>query len=385
MSAELGHRTGEQAPVFRISLLGPFRIGKTTLITALFGGTQDLMAGTGVTIRPADPVTRANLAQNRQQLDGAILDGEFTAASLMATMDPFTFRLKLDPGVPDAEINIELLDFPGGWVNSADPLLQAADDWRECREFITQSTILVIPVDATLLMEAALASHRKAALRLLCIAQVEEVARDWAIERSRRRAEPAQVAFCPIKCESYFDDNGGMRNMSADLSRRFRETYHSVIKAIKDEAPHATALYVPIDTIGCVEVKSVDWSADQGTGQITFAASYRTREPRRISRVGEADLVRGICRHLVDGRRTLDAQDGEILAGLAAEARESAILDQGFFRNVRLWLTSEHSAREQAAWSRSREAEAAWRRAAALDAVIRKIAEFWPGPRTEAL
>lgn len=237
----------------------------------------------------------------------------------------------------------------------------------------------------TLLMEAVEASHRKAMLQMLMIAEVEEIARDWAIERGRRRAEPAAVVFCPIKCESYFSDNGGRRDMSADLSRRFHDAYYSAIKGVKDEAPHATLLYMPIDTIGCVEVQNARWRESQiGWGK-EFEAWYRIREPRRISRVGAADLVGVICRHLVEGRRALDARDGEILAGLAAEARASASLDQGFFRNVGLWLTSERAAREHAAWSRSREAETAWGRVAALDAVVRKIAEFRVYPRAEVL
>ena len=383
--AEPGHRTGELAPVFRIGLLGPARIGKTALITALLEGTPDQLAGTGLTICPADPVTGARLAQNRRHLDGGIAGGKFTTVSLRPMSYPFTFRLTLDPGVPDAEISIEVLDFPGGWVNPADRPPQAASEWRECREFVTQSTILAVPVDATLLMEAARSSHYEAMDRLLSITQVEEVARDWAIERSRRRAELAQVVFCPVKCETYFNDNGGQRNRAAELSRRFRDAYGAVITAIKDEAPHATLLYAPVDTIGCVEVESADWPVDDGTGEATFAPSYRIRAPHRISRIGTDDLLRAICQHLVEARRTLDARDAEILAKLAAEARESASLDQGFIRNARLWLTSEQSAREQAAWTRSREAEAASRRVTALDAVIRRIAESRFGPRTEVL
>ena len=44
--------------------------------------------------------------------------------------------------------------------------------------------------------------------RLLDVLAVEQVARNWAIERNLRPAEPALLVFCPVKCESYFTDNG---------------------------------------------------------------------------------------------------------------------------------------------------------------------------------
>jgi hypothetical protein len=53
-----------------------------------------------------------------------------------------------------------------------------------------------------------------------------------------------------------FSGNGGLRNMSAELSQRFQEVYAGVIKAVRDEHPAATMLYATVDTIGCVELKA---------------------------------------------------------------------------------------------------------------------------------
>ena len=247
---------------FKIGLLGPSRVGKTSLVTALLAESRNLLAGSGVAMSPVGRPTEAKLVQNRQDLEGEILSGEFSSVSLRSTMEPFTFKLSLDPGVPGSEINIELLDFPGGWLEVGNRPAEASGDWESCRSFITQSTILLIPVDAALLMEATEAKHWQTVSRLLTIAAMESVARDWAINRKRRDREPALVAFCPVKCESYFSDNGGFFNKKAELERRFRETYASVIKAVRDEAPLAAMMYVPVDTLGCVEIIDGKWQLD---------------------------------------------------------------------------------------------------------------------------
>ncbi len=172
---------------FKIGLLGPSRVGKTSLVTALLAESRNLLAGTGVGMHTMGRGTEAKLVQNRQELEGDILAGEFSPASLRGTVEPFVFQLKLDPGVPEAEIDIELLDFPGGWLEVDRRPLQATADWETCRAFINQCTILLIPVDAALLMEAISGPHRRAMSRLLTVVAVEEVARDWARERNRRR------------------------------------------------------------------------------------------------------------------------------------------------------------------------------------------------------
>jgi hypothetical protein len=370
---------------FKIGLLGPSRVGKTSLVTAVLTESHDMLAGSGVAMRAADRETEDKLIQNRQQLEGDILAGEFRPGSLVSTLEPFTFRLKLDPGVPSSEINIELLDFPGGWLEGRNRPDQYGADWDACRAFITQSTILLIPVDAALLMEAVEKDHKRALGRLLTTVSVEQVARDWAIERNRRPAEPALAAFCPVKCESYFADNGGRRNKSAELARRFRDVYGGVIDAIRAEAPKAAVLYSPVDTIGCVELIDAAWPLDEPTGLPTFSATYLIRAPRKVSRKGVDDVMRAMCRQLVQGRRMLTADEGETLTARAEQARQYAARDEGFFRNIWMWINGERDARERAAQTRGREAEEAWRRVAALDVVLEQIASARYGLRVQEL
>ena len=374
----------EISATFKIGLLGPTQVGKTSLVTALLAESQVLLAGSGVAMRTVGVETEDKIASNRRDLEGDLLAGEFRPGSLRGNVEPFTFTLKLDPGVEGAQINLELLDFPGGWLSAQRPE-QHERDWQECRHFITNSTVLLVPVDAAVLMEAAQGDHKRAIPHLLTTFEVEQIARDWAIERNRRPNEPALVAFCPVKCESYFTDNGGRRNKSTQLIKAFRDVYEHTLDAIRSEAPKATILYTPVDTIGCVEIVDAEWSTGEGAARPGFSARYRIRQPAKIQRVGVNDVMRALCRQLIAGRRMVNAEYGEILTGEAEQARRYAERKEGLFRDLWLLISTERRTRRLAVETRSQEAEEAWRRVAALDTVLEQIAAVRYGPRVYVL
>lgn len=85
---------------FKIGLLGPTRVGKTSLVTALLAESSNLLAGSGVEMRTVGHETERRLTRNLTELEADIHAGEFSAVSLRGTVEPFEFQLKLDPGVP---------------------------------------------------------------------------------------------------------------------------------------------------------------------------------------------------------------------------------------------------------------------------------------------
>jgi hypothetical protein len=359
---------------FRIGLVGPSGVGKTSLITALLAESMKLLTGTGVAMHPVGTATEERIARNQRSLDANLLSEEFEAMPLgfmHGSAEPFIFTLGLNPGSSDDGISIEVLDFPGLWLSPESRPARRETEWARCLEFIAASTILLIPVDATVLMEAVTEEERGAAEGLLAIAAVADVARDWAIRRQERAPEPALAVFCPVKCESYFNDNGGLDDRSGALQARFDTAYKDVINAIRVEAPGASVLYTPVDTIGCVELADVKWIKGQAV------ASYRVREPGpRISRAGASEIMRALCRHLAYGRRILREAERDTAAGAANAYAEH---NSGFFRAVRLWLSRERRRRMRAA----HETEAALTRAEALVAAVEAIAASGSGPRAQ--
>ena len=165
--------------VFRIGLVGPSRVGKTSLITALLRDSQRLLQGTPVSMRPLGTATEKRIAQHRRELDGSLLAGEFTPGALRGTEEPFTFQLLLDSGVRGAGIRLELLDYPGGWLDPATRPHDRDTDWQACQRFLQQCSVLLVPVDAAVLMEPTSAAQLRAVPSILTTPEVGEVVRQW--------------------------------------------------------------------------------------------------------------------------------------------------------------------------------------------------------------
>src|SRR6476661_2044174 len=283
----------DQDLVFRIGLVGPSRVGKTSLITALLRDSQRLLQGTPVSMRALGTATEKRIAQHRRELDGSLLAGEFTPGALRGTEEPFRFQLLLDSGVRGAGIRLELLDYPGGWLDPATRSHDRDGDWQSCQRFLQQCSVLLVPVDAAVLKE-----------------------RTW------RPDEPALLMLCPVKCESYFDDNGGRRDESEELLSRVRRVYADVIEAVPAEAPHVRVVYAPVDTIGCVEILHAEWTPDpREPSGMAFAAHYGVRWPARQAVKGADDVLVALCKHLVAAQQRVESDVAGDRRSAADQAR----------------------------------------------------------------
>lgn len=109
---------------FKVSMLGPTRVGKTSIIASMLEGGKQLLTGTPVTMRPADRATDQRITQTRRALQGALHGGQFKVDSLRPSQEPAEYSLMLDPGVDGAGVRFDLLDFPGEWL---DPLARPDD------------------------------------------------------------------------------------------------------------------------------------------------------------------------------------------------------------------------------------------------------------------
>jgi hypothetical protein len=368
--------------VFRIGLVGPSRVGKTSLITALLRDSQRLLQGTPVSLRPVGTATEKRIAQHRRELDGSLLAGEFTPGALRGTEEPFTFQLLLDSGVRGAGIRLELLDYPGGWLDPTTRPHHRDADWQACQRFLQQCSVLIVPVDAAVLMEPTSAAQLRAVPSILTTPEVGEVVRAWLKERNWRPDEPALLMICPVKCESYFDDNGGRRDESEELLARVRRVYADAIEAVPAEAPHVRVVYCPVDTIGCVEILHADWTPDaREPSGVAFRAHYGVRWPARQAVKGADDVLVALCRHLVAARQRVESDVAAGKREAADRAREYAERDEGFIRNIWYQISGERARRAHQAIVSRHHAGEADARVSALSDVVADLARRDAGGR----
>ena len=279
-------------------------------------------------------------------------------------------------------IRLELLDYPGGWLDPATRPHDRDADWQSCQRFLQQCSVLLVPVDAAVLMEPTSAAQLRAVPSILTTPEVGEVVRQWLKERNWRPDEPALLMLCPVKCESYFDDNGGRRDESEELLSRVRRVYADVIEAVPAEAPHVRVVYAPVDTIGCVEILHAEWTPDpREPSGVAFAAHYGVRWPARQAVKGADDVLISLCKHLVAAQQRVEADIAADKRTTADHAREYAERDEGFIRNIWYQLSGERARRAHTAIVSSHRAGEADARVSALADVVSDLARRDPSGR----
>ncbi len=296
----------EQIFDYKIGIVGPTRVGKTSVITALLSETQGLLAGTGVSMK-AIGATETVVADSNHALNGSLIAGEFNPGSLASTEETFTYELVMSVGASPAKLRLAILDYPGGWIDAQKRPPERAEDWIKCQAWLAESTVLMVPIDAALVMEATTSQQNAAALKLLQIELTTEVVRDW-IKARFNQDEQGLLLLVPVKCEKYFDDNGGYRDDSLRLWARIKQFCDPLLSCIHQEVKGARELghdveikiqYHPIDTIGCVELKWANWLPTE-EGSLLFEADYRVRDPAKRRPLGAASLFITLCRHITD-------------------------------------------------------------------------------------
>lgn len=371
----------------RVAMMGPASVGKTTMLTAILTDARKAVAGTKVSIVAANAETERRIQINADELNGSLLSGEFRPGQLRGTTQVQNFQMKVSPGVAGEGVLVEFLDFPGQLMH---PALRNEEQWAAVQRFLEDATALLIPVDATVLLEAFEPQHRREIPRILRISAVEEAIRFWAKFRQDTPQEPALVVFAPVKCETYFADNGGQRDVSDDLYGQFRHVYATVIEAAKSELRqlrHVRLAYMPVDSLGCVEVEEVGWITDTDPGAPAGAlapeVTYLVRPGKTRQVVGAIDVLVPLIRQVVE----LSRQARQASADQAVEVRDAAAADRDrrrrFWARVRDSVNGSKRRRAALAADAGVKAKRELARLREYDEVLDKLAERPAGARVK--
>ncbi len=337
-------------PSFRVAVVGPARVGKTTLLTAVLSDTASLLAGTPVTVSMDEP-TQTKVRRQQKDLRRAIDMGEFDAAALGGTQEVSRYHVALQAdGDGSVQIPFDLLDYPGGWLDldERNKNSHAVAEWPNYLDHVRQSIMLLVPIDAAVLMEAVTPPQKAAVGELLGLLDVEDVGVMWAKGRQANPHEPAVVVLAPLKCEKYFGDNGGHGHDEARLRARVKERYDRLLEIIaaetktKERPAPVRVVYAPIDTYGCVELMEARWKPVAGQELPDFEAHYRFRgHPPRIRVRAAGTVTQELCRSVLAGHAEVEAANQKVHeqsydAGVARKAEA-----KGFWGTVEYHLFGE--------------------------------------------
>lgn len=287
--------------IYKVALLGPTRSGKTTLISsALTEGQQFLRDKDTPAQFMAENSTLKRIQENRQELDGALAAGSFNPGALAGSQDMTKYELTLAVG--KSKLPIHILDYPGGWLTENTP------EFADVRKWIDECNILILPVDAVVAMEHRGTDQTIAARHRLNVAAIEDAVENWARQRVHQKS-PGTILLVPVKCESYFSDHGGRQDKSAELRNRVvQEIYKGVIDKVRGESKGSqllSVLYMPVDTMGCVDLVSADWE-NAPDGKLECHARYRVRGDGKRSVYGAGDVLVAIARMITDAENSME-------------------------------------------------------------------------------
>lgn len=333
---------------FKVAMIGPAAVGKTTLLSAILSQTQTLLNGTPIEMA-ADDESERKLAVNRKELAKALAAEEFETGSLRNTTQKQLYDVRLRSiDVPSLSVPFSVLDFPGGWL---DPEGRAAapggnTEWPSCLDHIQQSIMLVVPIDSAVLMETSDGKERAARVVRLGLTEVVEVVRRWARLRNQAPDEPAILVLAPLKCEKYFSDNGRDTGFTGrELAAEVHAVYEDVLNAAYDQATRRPIkiVYAPIDTYGCVELMQALWEPDPD-GELSLTARYRFRgAPPKVSIRAAATVTQELCHAIVTARSAEEAADHtntqKLVDAMTARRNEK----KGFFGAMRYFFSGEAS------------------------------------------
>lgn len=322
---------------FKIGIVAPSRIGKTSLVTAILSDAQNLLAGAPLVIKPNDLKTNARINQHKSELRGSLRAGEFDTGAMGGTQEPFTFSLLLQHTNKNDKngIILDLMDYPGGWMSGF-----GVDDEAEklkCAQFIHESAVLFVVVDASLIMEAASLSQKSAIDGILCVPATENIVREWAKNRAKNPDEPALLLICPVKCESYFNDNGGSKDRAEELYKKVvDDVYRELLPIIDSECvKQAEISYMPVDTLGCVEFVRAKWTKDPtAEGGYKVDPHFKVRSNAKESVKGADDVLIAIAKQLVSANTRRKKKEAEAMKNQADNAARQAAEDKAWYQKL---------------------------------------------------
>ncbi len=242
-------KVGKQ-PQFNIFLLGPRRVGKTSILASMISSFKDIAYDTHIHIDP-DNNTESLLQTSLIKLKSVHQSYRVHGLSRHFSMDEgasndgndYTFNITYDSakgGSKKQLAQVVFKDRPGEWLTEADH----EDD---ITELLSEADVLLVAIDSIQLMEQngqfCESMHRTMTLS-------NYLANSDFMNSNMHK----MVLFIPLKCERYYHD-GRMDEVNKAVHQHFSKLIRMVTAdAVKDRI---TVAITPILTMGGIEFESI--------------------------------------------------------------------------------------------------------------------------------
>lgn len=266
---------GKNSLNFKIGMLAPSKAGKTTLLAATMSEMKDFLAE-----HPLGFSYNASNMQTRNSIQRVISEyrainmagGIFQTPEMRGTQAAydygFTLTIPMEGNGGDASVGFVFKDYPGSLIGLPEFESEVGRFMREC-------TSLLIPVPSDILMDwkqnagkrtSEAGRHILAAENMLQTDEICNKIRAWA-KYHASQGEKSLLMFVPVRCEKYFNDNGGRHDESDDLFEALQEMYIDRLNLHGKELEYVQIDGHAVDTYGTVELSSIELKSNPNYGE----------------------------------------------------------------------------------------------------------------------
>lgn len=282
-----------------VAMLGPRRAGKTSMLSAMYERFENALIAeqvAGKVWMTADADTSKTLSANYMELIDTIVKGGNIAGAITGDSEAHAYRfaLKKNASVPEAQIRLLFQDYPGGWL-MAGANNPGDSDYAKVLDFVRNSQILLVAVDAPYLMEDGGKWHDRRNLPSLIAKTVREA---WATSDET----PRTVLLVPIKCEKYDKTPDGR----CALINATKNGYSELLSVLAT-MPRCAVICVPAQTTGCVifdhfQPISADDEIPSPVFSMPSKPDDRKYNPKDCSQALRFSLVYALNRYIKEGK-----------------------------------------------------------------------------------
>ncbi|MDR2117720.1 MAG: hypothetical protein LBP87_15185 [Planctomycetaceae bacterium] len=223
-------------PILKITMVGPSRVGKTSLLAAMYKELERELSEVGATFVPdvrTQPVITARSNELKLLGSGTTLDVS-NIVSIESTQEKreydFILSVKLENSRTE-KLDIRFIDMPGGWYSG---------DVRVDTE-LAESNVSIWVVDATALMEQPEEETNIGKYHTV-INDPETIYNAYQRAFAERRTDHF-IVMCLVRAESYV-----RKNRQNEMYQKLNKSYASLLHQLKQQTP----------TLGTVEASYVE-------------------------------------------------------------------------------------------------------------------------------
>lgn|GEM_PF-6849522 len=221
-------------PTITITMVGPTRVGKTSLLAAMYGELEKEMLDIGCTFTMEAGPTTKSICERLDELESLASGSGMKVQAgegIQGGVEKREYVFDLDVGDGGApEVRLRFVDLPGGWY-TGDGSYQEADTE------LGKSSVSLLAVDAVALMESNGCFHKKINAPLHIKESYKRALKNLSAEHL--------IIITLIRSETYIK-NGREK----ELIKKVKEEYAELTKYLKKDGQQIAVYACLVETVG---------------------------------------------------------------------------------------------------------------------------------------